>query len=80
MEFAQTFSIKYSELPKQNYSSKRCSLNIEEVCKHPQAFPSGERGPRGAVNEESGVCAAQRARAPIISIFSLIAFSIKKRY
>ena len=26
---------------------------------HPYAFPSGERGPRGAVNEESTVCIAR---------------------
>ena len=56
--------IKYSDLPKQNYCIIRCSLNIEGACRHFFAFPSGRIckqmwGPRGAVNEEIGVCTAQ---------------------
>ncbi len=43
----------------QNYIAMSPSLNSLAISAKPPAFPSGERGPRGAVNEESGICIAQ---------------------
>ena len=42
-----------------NYIFERYSLYKHNLCKNPQTFSSGERGPRGAVNEEDKVCTAK---------------------
>ena len=49
------------------YDIRRIS---EEVCSYPFTFPSGERGPRVAVNEESTVCTARTIKVPTTIKFS----------
>ena len=49
-------SIKIFQFAMQNYKYERYSLYQLNYRRHPFTFPSGERGPRGAVNEENGVC------------------------
>ena len=43
----------------QNYKFEQYSLYKKIYAEQPFTFPSGERGPRGAVNEESTVCTAR---------------------
>ena len=43
---------------------KRYSLNGDEVRDNPFTFPSGEGGPRAAVDEESKVCTAYNQEKP----------------
>ena len=62
---------------------KRSSLNCNEVRANPFTFPSGERGPRGAVNEEEIISRNEKIKrlkkfqyvsCPILTMRQLVLF------
>jgi len=52
IEFFENFFDKIFQFDMLNYFAKSSSLNSYRLSPNPQAFSSGEGGPRGAVNEE----------------------------
>jgi hypothetical protein len=51
------------------FKLRRCSLKCEEACANPQTFSSGERGPRGAVNEEDIIAHYDRQAYILLFLF-----------